>query len=223
MDKTGSDLPEEYEKGYAMFLGCRIDLSKHPLIPRPEPEFWTARAIADLERIRGMITVLDIFSGSGCIGVAVAKKLLNANVDFSDIDSNAIEQIKINLKINGIEKKRTNIFRSDIFSSIPSEKRYDAILANPPYIDPARIGEVQKSVLDHEPHAALFSGNGGLEVIDKFLRQAKSFLNPKGFIYLEFDASQRRAINCLTKSVGYALINIHKDQFGRVRFAKIVK
>lgn len=223
MDKTGPDLPEEYEKGYAMFLGCRIDLSRRPLIPRPEPEFWTARAIADLEKIRGTIKVLDIFSGSGCIGVAAAKKISNADVDFSDIDSSAIEQIKINLEINGIEKKRANIFRSDIFNNIPPGNRYDAILANPPYIDPARIGEVQKSVLDYEPHNALFSANGGLEIIERFLKQAKIFLKPQGFIYLEFDKSQANSIKKMIRAAGYSSFEFFDDQFGELRFAKIIK
>jgi Methylase of polypeptide chain release factors len=61
------------------------------------------------------------------------------------------------------------------FDKIPKGILYDAILANPPYIDPARIGQVQRSVLDYEPHQALFSGNGGLEAIEIFLAQAGNF------------------------------------------------
>jgi release factor glutamine methyltransferase len=213
--------PDEYEAGYVDFAGCRIGLGRRPLIPRPETEFWTRAAIIELARLGREIRVLDIFSGSGCVGVAVAKHIARAHIDFADIDPAAVAQIKINLDGNGIEKKRAAVFESDIFSKIPVHNRYDAILANPPYIDPARISEVQGSVLDHEPHAALFGGRGGLEVIGKFLKEAKNFLKPGGFIYLEFDPSQCAAIEDMAQDFGYGKIDFYKDQYKIFRYAKI--
>jgi len=224
MVKTESDLPEEYQTGRAIFLGCKIDLSMRVLIPRPETEFWTAAAIKDLENLKKEnLRILDIFSGSGCIGVAAAKKLPSANVDLSDIDSRAVRQIKINLEINDINKNRVNIFKSDIFNDIPAGNSYDAILANPPYIDPARIGEVQRSVLDYEPRVALFSGGGGTDTIDKFLKEAKNFLKVRGFIYMEFDKSQANAIKKMVEAGGYSSAEFFNDQFGELRFVKIIK
>lgn len=224
MRKTKSGLPEEYKKGYSIFLGCKIDLSRRVLIPRPESEFWTEAAINDLKKTKNDdLRILDIFSGSGCVGIAAAKYLPDARVDFSDIDKSAIGQININLDINRIGRNRAEVFESDIFEKIPPANRYDAILANPPYIDPARIGEVQESVLDHEPRIALFSGGGGLETIKKFLRRAIDFLKPEGFIYLEFDASQMEAVEDMAESIGYLSISFFKDQFGVWRFAKIMK
>jgi len=218
-----SDIPEEYQRGFAIFLGCRIDLSARPLIPRPESEFWTSRAIGDLEKIKGNIRVLDIFSGSGCIGVAAAKSLPLALVDFCDIDPKAVEQIKINIGINAINAARVQIFLSDIFGGIPQDVRYDAILSNPPYIDPARCAEVQKSVLDYEPHIALFAGKGGLEIIEKFLNQAKNSLKDKGFIYMEYDPLQKKLVGDIIKSEKYSSSEFFKDQFGQWRFVKIFK
>ena len=216
-----TDIPEEYKKGFVDFLGCKIDLSRRPLIPRPETEFWTKRAIIDLAELgASKIRVLDIFSGSGCIGIAVAKNLPLSSVDFSDIEASAVEQIKINCEINAIASDRFRIFRSDIFAGIP-EGKYDAILANPPYIDPLKIGQVQKSVLDWEPGAALFAADKGLAQINEFLKQAKDFLTPEGFIYLEFDFSQKNDIMKIVKKEEYSAPEFFKDQFGKWRFAKI--
>ena len=224
MNNADADLPEEYLQGFAIFLGNRIGLSRHVLIPRPETEFWTERAINDLKASgKNDLRVLDIFSGSGCIGIAVAKSLPRAMVDFADMSDDAVRQIEGNIGFNDIDKKLVNIYNSDIFNSVPRGCLYDAILANPPYIDPARIDEIQPSVLGCEPSVALFGGKGGLEIIEAFLEQAASFLKPDGFIYLEFDVSQLEAIENMAEAGGYASISFFKDQFGEWRFAKINK
>ena len=216
-----SALPDEYRQGFAIFCGCRIDLSQRVLIPRPETEFMVRRAIQDITvKARRAVKVLDIFSGSGCAGVAVAKNIPGVAVDFSDIDPKAVAQIKINLDINGIAANRVRVFESDIFETIPAGAKYDAILANPPYVDPARIAEVQDSVLDHEPYRALFGGKGGLEVIARFLRAAKDYLEPGGFIYMEFDTQQADAIKIMLDDNGYKGYDFLRDQFGQIRFVK---
>jgi release factor glutamine methyltransferase len=222
--KNGEDMPEEYRQGYADFLGCRIDLSRKVLIPRPEPEFWTDLAIKDLQGIgKKQPRILDIFSGSGCIGVAVAKHIPGAVVDFADCDPEAVEQIKINLLKNSIELKRACVIQSNIFERILDSALYDAILANPPYVDPRRIGEVQPSVLEYEPRIALFGGHDGLEIIYLFLEQAKKFLHSEGFIYLEFDPQQLEPVKNKIADLGYSSYKFHKDQFNRWRFVKIIK
>jgi release factor glutamine methyltransferase len=225
METSGNnDLPEEYKMGYADFLGCKIDLSMRPLIPRPETEFWTRRAIIDLAQLKQKdVRVLDIFSGSGCVGIAVAKHIEKAHADLCDINLRAVEQIKINLNLNKIAPERAAVFESDIFAGIPPVNRYDAILANPPYVDPARKDEVQRSVLNYEPSAALFGGNKGLETIEKFFKSAKSYLKENGFIYLEFDSRQRGDIMEIIKKEGYSSFKFFKDQFGLWRFVKIIK
>ncbi len=218
-----SEIPDEYTAGKTFFLGCEIDLSLRPLIPRPETEFWARHAIADLARKKNKnFRILDIFSGSGCVGIAVAKNLPQVKVDFSDIDSLAIEQIRINCKINNIDPNRARIFRSDLFENLPAEK-YDAILANPPYVDPARMQEVQPSVLDWEPHCALFAQKGGMALIEKFLSQAKNYLTENGFIYMEFDTLQKSRIDVRIKQNKYLSAEFFKDQFGEWRFVRITK
>ncbi|MFA6376490.1 MAG: hypothetical protein WCX69_03780, partial [Candidatus Paceibacterota bacterium] len=81
----------------------------------------------------------------------------------------------------------------------------------------------QDSVLNYEPHVALFSKKGGMETIEKFLRQAKEFLAPRGMIYLEFDPQQAGRLREAIETEEYSSFDLFKDQFGMWRFAKIIK
>ena len=124
--------PLAYVIGFAEFLGCKIDLSEKPLIPRPETEYWAQKSIEGLKIRNGKLRVLDIFAGSGCIGIAILKNTKNTKVVFAEKDKNCIKQIKRNCKLNNIKPSRYNIVRSDVFGNIKG--KFDYILANPPYI-----------------------------------------------------------------------------------------
>lgn len=216
--------PREYAKGFTKFLGCRIDLSKRTFIPRPETEFWVARAIAELKTsAKAELYVLDMCAGSGCVGIAVLKKLKNANVRFAEIDPLAVSQIRINVEQNAIDPKRVRIARSDLFGAIPGDAHYDMILANPPYVDPKRIGEVQPSVFNFEPRIALFGGRLGLEVVRKVAAKARHYLCPGGILFLEFDPDQRDKIEAMLKLSRYSHFEFCRDQFDRWRFVKAVR
>lgn len=165
--------------------------------------------------------MLDIFSGSGCVGIAVLRKVKESRVDFAEIDPGAIRQIRINLKRNGIGSERYRVVRSDMFKNLPAGVKYDAILANPPYVDPGRIKEIQPSVLSYEPHLALFGGKRGMAKIKKFLRQAKKHLKENGSAYMEFDPGQESEIRELLEKNGYCFFNFLRDQFGRMRWVRI--
>jgi len=207
------------------FLGCQIDLSKKVFIPRPETAFWTKRAIEEcqkeiLKKKLKKTKFLDIFAGSGCIGIAILKKIKNGFVHFVDIDKKAIEQIKINLKLNKISQKRFKIYRSNLFEKIKN-KKYDFIFANPPYVAIERIKEVQPTVWEAEPKRAILAGKKGLFYIKKFLKNAKRFLKKDGKIYLEFDPLQKEEIAVFLKKEGYQNFRFYKDQFKKYRWLKI--
>ncbi|MCX6721343.1 MAG: HemK family protein methyltransferase [Candidatus Staskawiczbacteria bacterium] len=212
--------PIEYVRGFTNFLQCRIDLSKKPLIPRPETEFWVQQAINDIlifSRISECpIRVLDIFSGSGCIGIAVLKHVKNSRVFFVDKDKRCLEQTKINLRIN---KLKGIVRQSDVFSNI--KDKYDFVFANPPYVAKNMINKIQKSVLKFEPKVALFGGNDGLYYIRKFLGQAKKHLNPNGVIFMEFSPEQKNKIEKLLKKNKYKNWQFNKDQYGRWRYVVV--
>ena len=243
----------DYVIGWVDFLGCRIDLSRKPLIPRVETEYWTEKIIEELRRRSSRnrapypslrsgprpnptisqtppppLSVLDIFAGSGCIGVAVLKHIPLALVDFAEKEERFLKQIVINTKLNKIDSKRYRIIQSDIFSGVKGKARpeifkgYDIILANPPYVAEARMEEVQRSVLDNEPADALFAGEDGLFYIRQFLEQTKEYLKENGVVYMEFDSPQKQAIVRLLKELGYRDFEFFKDQYNKWRYARIV-
>jgi release factor glutamine methyltransferase len=214
-----ADFPAEYQKGFTRFLNCHIDLRERGLIPRPETEFWVRKAIEELKSAENSSPrILDMFSGSGCIGIAVLKNIKNCCMDFSDIDKKSLRQIKINLKLNKIPENRYRVFKSNIFAKIRG--KYDCIFANPPYVAKDKLKEVQPSVLKYEPEIALFGGKKGLSYIEKFLRRAKNFLTKNGVIFLEFSPEQKEDIRKILIRSGYKECRFYKDRFFKYRFLK---
>lgn len=226
-------VPLEYKKGYTKFLNCKIDLRNRVFIPRIETEFWVKKALNEIQnsKIKNLL-ILDMFAGSGCIGIAILKNVKNSFVDFVDINKKAIEQIKINLMSNKIFPKRYKIYKSDLFKKIEG-KKYDVIFANPPYVAKERLKETERSVLKYEPKRAILAGKKGLLYIKKFLKEAKKFLKPGGTIYFEFDPQQKTDIVNILKKESYKNsrpvpnrrfwcgVKFFKDQFKKYRWTKI--
>jgi release factor glutamine methyltransferase len=212
--------PLDFIIGFVDFLDCKIDLSKRTLIPRVETEFWVDQVLEDLD-YSAKLRILDIFSGSGCIGIAVLKKLPNSCVVLSDSEVIAIEQIRINAGLNNIDPSRYQIIRSDLFENITG--KFDIIFANPPYISLKNQDQIQKSVLKYEPKPALFGGDDGLLYIEALLAQAKDFLGDQGKIYIEFDPPQENEIVKMIKRHGYSGHGFIKDQYNRLRCVYVAK
>ena len=214
--------PIDYVIGWVPFFGCRIDLSFRPFIPRMETEYWVKCAIGDTKLRFGnkIIKVLDVFAGSGVIGIAILSHLSNSVVDFAEIDQRFCRQIEINLALNQIVLDRSRIICSDVFSEI--DEKYDLILANPPYVPLARKDAVARSVREYEPPTAVFGGQDGLNVIRRFLGDARQYLNPKGIIWMEFDAPEKDKINQIVEESGYSGCEFLRHQFGEWRTLKIV-
>ena len=203
------------------FLNCRIDISRKVFNPTAETEFWVEKIIKQLAKKKRAtaINMLDIFAGSGCIGIALLKNRKDSRVDFADIANDATEQIKINLKLNKISAGRYEVYKSDLFEKI-KKKKYDVIFANPPYVALNRISEVHKEVLEKDPHIALFGGREGMDIIKKFLPEAKKHLSPQGKIFMEFDPLQKEAIEKILKGLNFKY-KFKKDQFKKYRWLEI--
>lgn len=209
--------PLDFVIGWTPFLKCKIDLRYRPLIPRPETEYWTELAVKKIKK-GGDVKVLDIFSGSGAIGVAVLKHCAGAKVDFGEYEPQLAKQIRLNIRLNAIRAKHGRVFRSDIFGRIKG--KYHFILANPPYIPLSRKSRVHPSVVKYEKSSSLWGGKDGLRFIKRFLAEAKAHLLPGGEIWMEFDSSEVKPISILCRRYGY-IFGPERDQYGKWRYAII--
>ncbi|CAN5306053.1 peptide chain release factor N(5)-glutamine methyltransferase [soil metagenome] len=209
--------PIAYVIGWVDFLGGKIDLSYRTLIPRPETEYWTGEVIKEIAAPNDQLSILDLCSGSGCIGIALLTHLPNITVDFSDIDPNAVKQTKYNLKLNfGENFKHAEVYEGHLFDGLSGQ--YDYIVCNPPYVDlSGEVGEETK----YEPLSAIFAQKSGLGLIEEILLKFKKYLKNDGKLYFEFGEGQKSAIEKLARKAEVNTITFRTDQFGVIRFAEV--
>lgn len=204
-----------YLIGWVPFLGCRINLDSKPLIPRPETEWWTEQVIRHLQtRNSTSISCLDLFSGSGCIGIAIATHEPRATVDFGEIEKKHLVTINKNITENHIDSARVRVLETDVFSSI--SRAFDIITANPPYIDIIKRPLLEKD-LGVEPATALYADEDGLFFLRTLLQDLKKYLNPGGKAFIEFDSGQEDRIALIAKEAGVTVMYFN-DQYGVPRF-----
>lgn len=217
--------PLAYVIGWVPFLDCKIWLDSRPLIPRPETEFWTEKATVEISATCAATSsprILDLCAGSGCIGVAVAKEVPEAHVTFAEIDPLHLPTIEKNLRENIAEYSNRleyyQIVQSDLFKNVAG--KYDFILTNPPYIDPA-LDRADVSVKNFEPHQALYGGSGGMELIQKIVAESPQYLSQHGQLWIEHEPEQTEAIDKLSTTYGFQ-VKTHNDQFGQQRYSILV-
>lgn len=207
--------PLAYVIGWVPFLGTKIWLDSAPLIPRPETEFWVEQAISEMRQVLKVEPrVLDLCAGSGCVGVAVAKHVPEAEVHFAEVVDDHHQTIRKNIRENGINVVRTKQIGGDLFEHVT--EKYDFILANPPYIDPNLLERIPESVKAYEPELALFGGANGMEIIERIIREARNHLNPGGALYIEHEPEQEEKIKALAPQAEF-----FEDQFGVKRYCRI--
>ncbi len=204
------------------FLGYDFYVDHRVLIPRSETEFMMDYCLKHTDD--NFKIVFDAGAGSGCLGISYLLKRKNSKCVFMENSKEAIEVIKINLEKFNIPKDRYIIAENfKDFESNPFYKdhsKIDLFVSNPPYISEDDL-EVQSSVLNFEPHSALFCKDQGLDYLKKWSLQAIKYLNPKiGFGIFEFGQNQE----IILQTFG----NQHKmnssillDQYERPRFWKI--
>lgn len=215
--RLASGEPVAYVIGWQPFLDTKIDLDSKPLIPRPETEWWTKRAIERI-RARHEPRILDLCAGSGAIGVAVLKAIPPVRVDFAEIEKSHHGTIIDNICDNDTDYTRTRVFGGDLFAEIPNGTTYDFILTNPPYIDP-ELDRAERNVKEFEPHRALYGGAAGLEIIERIVRDAHKYLTPKGELWIEHEPEQSERIKSLARDLGYRTCETYQDQFGVLRLS----
>lgn len=209
--------PVQYIIGESYFMGEFFKVTPDVLIPRPETEILVTKAI-EIIKENGLKNILDIGTGSGCIACTIANKT-EAVVLGVDISSDALRIALDNVTRLGINNRA--VFRkSDLFSKIREEEKFDMIISNPPYIP---IGTELEPELKHEPQIALFAEENGLQLYRKIVSEAPNYLNKDGWLILELGIGESEAVKAFMNEY-FESVNIIKDLNGidRVIYGRLI-
>lgn len=179
--------PSAYLIGEAMFAGLTFYVNEHTLVPRSPIAELIAQAYQPWVEPEAVTRVLDLCTGSGCIGIASLQALPNASVDLVDISPQALEVAKRNIARYDLETEARAI-ESDLFSALAGE-RYDLIVSNPPYVDQIEMDALPEE-FKAEPALGLAAGEDGLDLVRKILAQAADHLTEEGVLIVEVGVSQ---------------------------------
>lgn len=216
--------PVQYITGQQEFFGLAFRVTPAVLIPRPETEHLVEAVLAHFgERALEQLRIADVGTGSGAIAIALAVHLPGAEIIATDISAEALEVAADNARAHGVAG-RIRFVKADLMD-IPiaetgryvSGQFFDAVVSNPPYIPLAEAGELHPQVREHEPHAALFGGDSGLEVYRRLIPEAMAALRPGGLLAMEIGHNQRAALAGLLE--GWESVSFVDDLQGISRVA----
>ena len=209
--------PLAYVLGEWSFYGMTLYIDENVLIPRDDTCAVTQLAIKRGLYLEQNPRILDLCTGSGCIGLAVAKRVKDAHVTLADISEAALAVAKKNVARHDLLARVTCV-QVDALATAPDFLgRFDMIVSNPPYITTKEMGELDKSVKDYEPHLALHGGEDGLDFYRSIVENYTKALKPGGFLCLEYDPSQGDAICWLLENNGYTVLERVRDYNDRER------
>ena len=217
LERLKTHEPVQYVIDKTSFMDMEFKVNSSVLIPRPETE-ELVRLMLD-EDLDGK-EILDIGTGSGCNAISLAKCLPNAKVTALDISKDALKVAKENAKLNNVD---IHFINADIFK-YKSDKKYDIIVSNPPYVTDSEQELMQNNVVKYEPKGALFiSDYNPLLYYKTILNFSKLSLNKHGKIYFEINENYKDEIIELVHNYGYSNVDCKLDVFGKYRFCVIFK
>jgi release factor glutamine methyltransferase len=180
--------PVAYLVGRKEFYGMELKVTPAVLIPRPDSEHVVIDCLA-LAKALPSPTILDIGTGSGNLALALAKHHPGARITVIDASAAALEVARENAVKHGLEG-RVRFVQGDLFSPLAAGERFDFIVSNPPYIAAEDMANLPIGVRQYEPHLALDGGPGGFVVFDRLIDEARSHLEPGGYLIVEIGAPQ---------------------------------
>ncbi len=212
-----SGKPLQYITNNQEFMKMNFYVDERVLIPRQDTEILVEEAIKECKlNAEKKYKILDLCTGSGAIGISLAKIIKKSEVLCVDISNDALEVAKKNAIQN--EVKNIKFCKSDLFSNI--NEKFDIIVSNPPYIKEEVIKNLDKEV-QNEPEIALNGGKDGLRYYKEIIKVAHKFLNKNGKIFLEIGYDQKNdVIELLKNNSVYKNIECIKDLYGNDRVIK---
>ncbi len=206
IDRRLAGEPIQYITGETEFYGLPFRVTRDALIPRPETEHLVEKVLALAAGFRTP-RIVDIGTGSGAIAIALAHKLLHAQIAATDLSAAALALAEENARRNGVAVR---FLEGDLLAPLAGEL-FDIIVSNPPYVPSADRATLSVEVRDHEPALALFAGPDGLDVYRRLIPAAFATLTPGGFLALEIGYGQAASMQTLLAASGFRQIEFTHD------------
>ena len=209
--------PLAYILGEWEFYGLKLYVDKNVLIPRDDTVAVTQLAVNQALFLEQDPRILDLCTGSGCIGLAVASRVKDARVTLADISRDALAVAKKNVTAHHLSA-RVSCIQADALKPASSFLgKFDLIVSNPPYITGQEMQELPDSVKDYEPHLALHGGEDGLDFYRAIIENYTSALKPGGYLCFEFGMGQGDDMCGLLRQNGYTILERARDYNDRER------
>ncbi|MBQ7818040.1 MAG: peptide chain release factor N(5)-glutamine methyltransferase [Oscillospiraceae bacterium] len=209
--------PLAYILGEWEFYGLKLYVDRNVLIPRDDTCAVTDLAIAAALQMEGRPRILDLCTGSGCIGLAIADRVKNARVTLADISREALAVAKKNITRNQLSARVSAVSANALEAPNAFLGEFDLIISNPPYITAQEMTELDDSVSKYEPHLALFGGDDGLKFYRAIAENYKKALRPDGYLCFEFGMGQGDAVCDILEMNQYTILERSRDYNDRER------
>ena len=203
--------PTAYIIGEWDFFGMTLTVNRNVLIPRDDTVAVTELAIKKAVFLPQNPRILDLCTGSGCIGIAIAKRVQDARVTLGDASPDALKVAKKNVADCQLSARATCMPIDVTKPAAAFLGKFDLIVSNPPYVTTAEMEKLDDSVKNFEPHIALHGGEDGLDFYRAILDNFTPVLNPGGFICFEFGMGQETAVSELLLQHGFENIELKRD------------
>jgi release factor glutamine methyltransferase len=190
--QRSAGVPSQYITGHQEFWGLDFVVSPAVMIPRPETEH-VVETVLELTHEVPAPRIVDVGTGSGCIALALAHELKNAEVCAVDLSAGALEIARANAVRLQLDA-RVSFLQSNVLEGLAATRDFDFVVSNPPYVGLNEADKVQRSVFEYEPRMAVFAGENGLDVIRPLIEQAHAALKPGGYLAMEIGYSMRDAV-----------------------------
>ncbi len=215
--KLGRGMPFAYVIGEWEFYGLRLYVNENVLIPRDDTVAVAELAIKKSIFLDSSPRILDLCTGSGCIGLAIASRVPDARVTLADISKDALVVARHNITRNRLGS-RVNCVQADARKAPPAFLgQFDLIVSNPPYITGREMEELEPSVKDFEPSLALFGGEDGLDFYRDIASLYRVALKPGGILCFEFGMGQGDAVCAILEANGFTILERTRDYNDRER------
>ena len=209
--------PMAYILGKWDFFGMTLHVDSHVLIPRDDTCAVTELALKAAQQLDENPRILDLCTGSGCIGLALAHKLPGAKVALADISKETLAVAKKNVTEQKLSARVSCVQADALAGPTAFLGKFDLIVSNPPYITTEEMLELPESVKNYEPHLALHGGDDGLEFYRAIAEKYKKALKTGGFLCFEFGMGQGDDVCKILDKNGYIILDRTKDYNDRER------